>query len=326
VVERVRTVAGIDRAAVVDWLPASGFGSAIGFTTNDTSDRQRHLAELRIVSEDYFRTLSVPVVAGRPFDGRDRDGTPHVAIVNESFARAFFGTSDVVGRGITFDRGGPTSAEIVGVTRDVREMSRRIAPGPGVYVPKTQRPWLTTETRDLVLRAADGARLSAAAIQRVIREIEPDVPLGPLQRLAEVTSQPIVQAELYASAVAAFALVAVLLAAFGIYGAVASIVTERARQIGICMALGATSARVVRDTARYGFLPTVAGLVAGVPLALGSGYVVRQQLFGVQPTDTPTMAVVGGTMLVVTVVAAVVPALRAAKVNPAITLRHESIG
>lgn len=173
------------------------------------------------------------------------------------------------------------------------------------------------------MRASNTAP-SAAAIQGLVREIEPDVPLEPLQRLAEATSQPIVRAELYASAVAAFAGVAVLLAAFGIYGAVASIVTERARQIGICMALGATPPRVVRDTARYGILPTIAGLVAGVPLALGSGYVVRQQLFGVQPTDAPTLLVVGGMMLVVTVAAAVVPALRAAQVDPATALRHES--
>src|SRR5262245_13730445 len=165
-------------------------------------------------------------MVGRQFDSRDRDTTPHVAIVNESFARAFFGTVDVVGRGITFDRREPTSAEIVGVTRDVREMSRRIAPGPGVYVPKTQRPWLSAETRDLVLRASPAAPPSAAAIQALVREIEPDVPLGPLQRLSEVTSQPIVRAELYATAVATFAAVAVLLAAFGIYGAVSGIVTE----------------------------------------------------------------------------------------------------
>jgi putative ABC transport system permease protein len=323
VVERVRGVTGVDSAAVVDWLPATGAGSMIRFTTSGTSEREPDLAELRIVSDEYFRTLSIPFVGGRPFDGRDRDTTPRVAIVNESFARAFFGTTDVVGRGITFHRGQPMSAEIVGVTRDVRELSRRIAPGPGIYVPKTQRPWLAAETRELVLRASDGP--SASAIERIVREIEPDVPLAPLQRLTDATSQPIVRAELYATAVATFAAVAVLLAALGIYGAVASIVTERARQIGICMALGATSARVVRDTARHWFLPTFVGLVSGVPLALGAGYVVRQQLFGVQPTDGFTLAAVAVMMLTVSVIASVAPALRAAKVNPAATLRHESV-
>jgi putative ABC transport system permease protein len=326
VLERVKTVPGIGSAAVVDWVPATGAGSMIGFTTNDTGDRNRHLAELRIVSQDYFRTLAIPVVAGRGFDARDRDSTPHVAIVNESFARAHFGRVDVVGRSITFDRGQPTSAEIVGVTRDVREVSRRVAPSPGVYVPKTQRPWLTAETRELIVRATGDGPPSAATLQAIVRELEPDVPLGPLQPLAEVTSQPVLRAELYASAVTAFAAIAMLLAAFGVYGAVASIVTQRARQIGICMALGATSTRVVRETARHGLAPTVVGLVIGAPLALGAGYVVRQQLFEVQPNDPITLGAVAVLMLAVTAAASFVPAMRAAKIDPAVTLRHESSG
>jgi putative ABC transport system permease protein len=248
-----------------------------------------------------------------------------VAIVNESFARVYFGRADVVGRSITFDRGQPTSAEIVGVTRDVREVSRRVAPTPGVYVPKTQRPWLAAETRELIVRATGNAP-SSAALQAIVREIEPDVPLGPLQPLAEVTSQPVVRAELYASAVTAFAAIAMLLAAFGVYGAVASIVTQRAHQIGICMALGATSLRVVRETARHGLVPTVVGLVIGAPLALGAGYVVRRQLFGVQPTDPITLGGVAVLMLGVTAAASLVPAMRAAKIDPAVTLRHESSG
>ena len=325
VVERVRTVSGVESAAVADWLPASGAGSLIGLTTNDTGDRDRHLAELRIVSEDYFRTLSISLVSGRRFDERDRDTAPRVVIVNETLARAFFGTLDVVGRSITFDRGTPMQAEIIGITRDVREQSRRIAPGPGVYVPKTQQPWLNAETRELVVRASKAAP-STAALQAIVREIEPDVPLGPLQRLVEVTSQPIVRAKLYASAVTAFATIGVLLAAFGIYGAVSSIVAERTYQIGIRMALGATTMRVVREIARHGVVPTLAGLVGGVPLALGAGALVRQQLFGIQPTDPLTLIAVALFMLVVAAAASLVPALRAAKVNPAVALRHESIG
>jgi len=107
---------------------------------------------------------------------------------------------------------------------------------------------------------------------------------------------------------------------------VSSIVAERTYQIGIRMALGATTTRVVREIARHGVVPTVAGLVSGVPLALGAGALVRQQLFGIQPTDPLTLIAVAVFMLIVAAAASLVPALRAAKVNPAVALRHESIG
>jgi len=319
-----RSQPDVDTAAVVDWLPASGAGSMIGFTIPDLPSRSRQLAELRIVSQDYFRALSIPPLRGRMFDDRDRHGAPHVTIVNEAFARTMFGTTDVVGRHLAFDKNGVTDAEIVGVTADVREISRRLAPAPGVYLPKTQQPWLTAETRELVLKMKEGQVPSAQAFQQLVREIDTDVPVGPIARLDEVTSTSIVRTSVYASAVAIIAVVAVLLAAFGIHGAVSAVVAERTRQIGICLALGATSLRVIRDTGRHGLVPTVIGLMVGVPLALGAGQLVRAQLFGIQPTDAATLAMVLAVMLAVAVVSAVIPARRASRVDPAKTLRHES--
>ena len=302
-----RSQPGVDTAAVVDWLPSSGAGSSIGFTIPDLADRTRQLAELRIVSSDYFQALSVPRLRGRVFDDRDREGAPHTTIVNEVFARAVFGTTDVVGRHVVFDKSGVIDAEIVGVTGDVREISRRVAPAPGVYLPKTQQPWLNAETRELVLKMTDGQVPSANAFQQLVREIDADVPVGPIARLAEVTSASIVRTSVYAAAVAIIAVVAGLLAAFGIYGAVSAVVAERTRQIGICLALGASSMRVIRDIGRYGFVPAVIGLVAGVPLAFVAGQLVRSQLFGIQPTDAGTLVLVFAVMLAVAVVAAVPP-------------------
>jgi putative ABC transport system permease protein len=323
-VERVSTLPGVEGAAVVDWLPASGWGSVTGFTLLSGGERQ--LAELRIIGSGYFDTMGIPLLAGRPFDGRDRESSSRVVIVNESFARAYFGGA-AVGQSVRFDRGDtPFTAEIVGVIRDVREISRRLPPAPGVYAPKTQEPWRNAETRELVVRMAGDVEPPSVAMQTALRDLEPDMPVAPLEPLAEVTSVPIVRTQLYASAVLVFAVVAVLLAAFGIYGVVSAIVVQGSRQIGIRMALGATSARVIADAARRGVLPTVVGLLAGVPLALGAGRLVRQQLFGVQPTDIPTLAFVAAVMLSVAITAAVVPARRAAYVDPAISLREQSIG
>jgi putative ABC transport system permease protein len=325
VVERVQALPGVDSATVVDWLPSTGAGSAVGFTIDGAGQLERHLAELRIVGRDYFKTLSIPVIAGREFEDSARESTPRVVLVNESFVRAHFGSVNAVGRRITFDRGGePFMAEIIGVTRDVREVSRRLAPGPGVYAPKTQMPWLMVETRDLVIRVASGQTPPVAAIQGVLRDLEPDAPIGAVLRLADATSEAVVRAELYATAALTFSGIAVLLAAFGIYGVVSAVIVHESRQIGIRVALGATSVRVARDAAKRGVLPTVVGLVVGIPLALGAGRIVRQQLFGVQPTDAATLAGVAALMMTVAVVASLIPARRAARIDPAATLRHES--
>ena len=159
-----------------------------------------------------------------------------------------------------------------------------------------------------------------------MHDIEPEVPLGPFDRLVEVTSQPVVRAQFYAAALATFAAVATLLAALGVYGSVSSLVVQRRRRIGICLALGATTGRVIRDVATHGIIPTSVGVIAGVPLALAAGQIVRAQLFGVEPTDVLTIAAVGVMMLAVATAASVAPALRAARVDPAAALRHESLG
>ena len=322
-VDRVRTVPGVQTVAVADWLPATGTGQSIGFKA-DRADSGRHLAEWRVVSDDYFATLAIPLLAGRSFEPRDDDAAPRVAIVNESLARGFFGTVNVVGRTITLDRGGPIDAEIIGVTKDVRELSRRLAAAPGMYLPKRQRPWLATETRELIVRAADGASPAAVDIQRAVRELEPDVPLGPFERLSEATSLPTVRAELYASAAAILAGIALLLAAFGVYGAVSFAVAARARDIGISIALGATPRQVITETTLHGLRPIAVGLLAGLPLAIAAGYAARQQLFGVEATDAPTLGAVAAIMIAVAIVASAFPAIRAAKVSPATVLRAEA--
>jgi putative ABC transport system permease protein len=323
-VERVRTLPGVESAAVVDWLPASGWGSVTGFTLR--SSEARHLAELRIVGSGYFDTMSIPLVAGRVFDGRDRESSSRVVVVNESFARAHFAGTSAVGQSVRFDRGDtPFTAEIVGVIRDVREMSRRLSPTPGVYAPKAQPPWRNAETRELVVRMAGDIEPPSVAIQAVFRDLEPDMPIAPLEPLAEVTSMPIVRTQLYASAVLMFAIVAVMLAAFGIYGVVSAVVVQGSREIGIRMALGATSVRVIADAARRGVLPTAVGVFAGAPLAVGAGRLVRSQLFGVQPTDIPTLVFVATVTVAVAITASVLPARRAAHIDPAVSLRDQTM-
>jgi predicted permease len=326
VLERVRALPGVDAASVVDWIPLSGFGASIGFTVPERdgeSAKARNLAELRVVDGDYFTTLRIPLVAGRVFESRDRNGAPPVVIVNESLARSQFGTASAIGRRLVLEREGLVTAEIIGVVGNVRELSLRIPPGPGIFAPKTQSPWLVHETRDMVVRTSSEPQALAPMIAAIVQELEPDLPLGPIQTMEELVDSSLDRTRFYAWAVALFAAIAVLLGAFGIYGVVASAVIQRTRELGIRLALGATRADILVRSAGFGVFPALAGVVAGLPLAFAAGRIVRQQLFGVEATDTLILTAVVASMSAVGLVAAFLPASRATRVDPASVLREQ---
>jgi len=324
-VEGVRALPGVESASVVDWLPVSGFGASILFRVPRRSvpDVTPAYAELRVVGLDYFNTMGVPLVTGRAFDRRDVDGAPLAVAINETLARAYFGSVNPIGEHLTLERDSPLDVEIVGVVGDVRELALRVAAGPGIYAPKTQKPWMRHETRDLVVRSAADAASLAPAIQTVLRELEPDMPRPPVLRMEDVIAGSLTRPGFYASAVAGFALTAVLMAGFGIYGTVTSAVAERRRELGVRLALGATRGSVFIRASRYGAMPTLFGLAAGVPLGGAAGRLLRQQLYGVGPADWPTMLLVVAFMSMVSVAAAFLPAMHATRVDPASALRHD---
>jgi putative ABC transport system permease protein len=325
-VDRVRALPGVEGASVVDWLPVSGFGASIGFRPAGTpaSDGQRALAELRVVGLEYFQTLGIPVMAGRPFDRRDVDGAAPVVVINTALARAYFGAKNPIGQRLTVDRDGPLEVEIAGVVGDVRDLALRIAPGPGIYAPKTQQPWLRSETRDLVVRTRADLAALGPAIQGVLRELEPDMPHTPVQAMDDVVDSALERPRFYATALAVFAGIAVLLAGFGIYGTVTSAVAVRRRELGVRLALGATRPHVLMKAARSGAAPTLIGVAAGVPLALMGGRILRDQLYGVEPMDWATILAVAGFMAAITLVAALTPAIRATRIDPVAVLKHEA--
>jgi putative ABC transport system permease protein len=327
-IERVKALPGVEEASVVDWLPTSGFGASIPFRRTDgAGSRPRDaMAELRVVSRDYFRMVVVPLIGGRSFDRRDTESAPAVIVINESLARTYFGSETPIGRRLTLERESPLNAEVIGVVGDVREIALRVPPGPGIYAPKTQQPWIRHETRDLVIRTGADVATLTPAIAAVLRNLEPDVPRSPLLRMDEVVAGALTRPGFYAAAVASFAFTAVLLAGFGIFGTVSSAVTERRREFGVRLALGASHGNVLRHAARCGAAPTLLGLAAGVPLALAAGRVVREQLYGIGPSDWPTILAVAGFMTVVTVVAALAPAMKATRIDPVVVLRHDAAG
>jgi predicted permease len=325
-IERVRELPGVEAASVVDWLPVSGFGASVPFAVADGAPATSSMpaAELRVIGEDYFRTLGIPVLAGRGFDGRDVEGAPGAVVVNAALARAHFGDAPAVGRQLTLDRGAPLDVEIVGIVGDVRDLALQLPAGPAIYAPKTQQPWMRHETRDLVIRTAGDPSSVVPAVETALRGLEPEMPRAPVLRMGEVIGSALVRPRFYASAVALFALVAVVIAAFGIQGVVSSAVTERRRELGIRLALGASRSHVLGRAARQGVMPTLVGLAAGAPLALVAGRIVRQQLYGIAPTDWATLTLVALVMSLIAGAAAIVPAVRATRIDPVVTLRHDT--
>jgi predicted permease len=325
IVERVSALPGVESVSVVDWLPVSGFGASAGFRVTGNPETSRSaLAELRVVGNDYFATMGVPVVAGRVFDRRDVGGAPSVVVVNQAFVRAHVGAANPIGRHLTVERGAPYDVEIIGVVGDVRELALRIAAGPGIYAPRTQPPWIQHETRDLVVRSAADRAALASAIGAALHEIEPDIPRAPVQRMDEVVGGGLARPRFYAATVGGFAVIAVLLAGFGVFGAVSSAVATRRRELGVRLALGASPADVLRRAASYGATPTLVGLIGGIPLSLAAGRLLRQQLYSVGPADAQTLGLVFGFMAVVTVSSALVPAMRAMRIDPVAVLKHDA--
>jgi ABC-type antimicrobial peptide transport system permease subunit len=155
----------------------------------------------------------------------------------------------------------------------------------------------------------------------VLRELERDMPPAPLQRMDDVVAGALTRPSFYAASLAGFAAMALLLAGFGIYGTVTAAVAVRRREIGVRLALGASRRDVFVRATSFGANPTLVGLAAGVPLALAAGRLLREQLYGIEPTDWPTILAVGGFMATVTLVAALAPALRAMRIDPAAVLK-----
>ncbi len=323
--ERVRAIDGVEHASVVDWLPVSGFGASAPYrlARNAADGQPVAMAELRVVGSDYFQTIDTPVLAGRTFDPRDTEGAPKTVVVNDAMARAHFAERGAVGERLVLDRNPPLEVEIVGVVGDIREMALRLPAGPTIYAPKSQAPWLRHETRDLIVRSRAGAEALIPAVQTVLRDLEPEMPRPAVQRVADVIDGALARPGFYAAALGIFALTAALLAGFGIFGTVTSAVAERRRELGVRLALGASRRSVLVNATRYGTVPTLVGLAAGLPLAIAAGRLLRHQLYGVGPSDWVSMLLAAALMASAAIGAALVPALRAARIDPAATLRHD---
>ncbi len=276
-------------------------------------------AEFNVVTPDYFRTLGIPIFSGRTFDGRDRPGKPHVAIVNQSLARRYFPDQDPVGRRISFDDGKQWT-QIVGVTGDVRERSLDQAPKDFIYVPYAQYPQMSP--RLITRTQGDPMNIARAAVQHLY-EVDPNQPAGHIQSLEQVRADSIAAPRLTANLLGLFALLALAIAATGIGGVMALSVSQRIHEIGVRMAMGARPAEIIWMILKQGMTLALVGVVAGALGAFALAKALKSVLFGVTPTDPTTFGMVAAVLALAALAACYIPARRAAHVDPLQALRAE---
>lgn len=320
-VERVRRLPGVTSVALAERLP---FSPNMHTTTivvdgrpEATPDNGASVDTTRVTAE-YFDTLGVPLVAGRGFDARDTPESVRVAVISETFARTYFPNGDALGNRVRMrDQAGPI-VEIIGISKDY--MMRRIGEEPlsVIHFAVSQRP---APTYSLLTRTTGNMDVTVGNIQRELRAMESQLvflELGSLSRMVSTSMLPIT---LGASVFGGLAGLAMLLAGVGLYGVIAFSVSRRTREIGIRMALGSSRGMVVSRVLREALTLVVIGTIAGVALAAVGAQALSSVLLGVTPFDPVSYLIAGAVLLAVAALAAIVPARRAASVDPLVALR-----
>jgi len=320
--QRLSTLPGTSSAALTDRVPLTGNQTPAPIAVQGTSLpplSERLQANRHLVSPRYFQTLGIAIRAGRDFDERDSARVPHVAIVNETFARRFFPGQDPIGR-ILITGMGQLPSQVVGIVADVRSTTLSTPPEADYFLPALQRP----ETFTNILVRTNGNPVAVAPLVRdALRSVDPDLPLLQPQALATSIAQTVADRRLALVLLASFAALALLLASLGVYSVMAHLVTFRTSEIGIRMALGATPGTVMRMVLGHSSRLTLVGIVLGVAGGLGVSRLMQQALFEVNAANPLFYLAVSGTLLLVAACASWFPARRATRIDPVKALRME---
>jgi predicted permease len=308
-------------AALVPAIAGDNWGNNVsveGFQADADTDTGSRFNE---VGPGYFRVMGIPLLAGREFTRADRLGAPKVVIVNETFARKFNLGRDAVGKRMRTGRGGELDMEIVGLVRDAKYSSVK-DPVPPLYVqPYRQDERLGSIT--FYLRTATPPESAVQAARRVVQALDPNLPVENLKTMPQQVRDNIALDRMITTLAAAFAGLATLLAAIGLYGVLAYTVSQRTREIGLRMALGAAPARVRGMVLRQVAVMTAIGGLVGLAAALWAGRAARGILYQMQEHDPVVIAASVGLLTLVALGAGFIPAHRASRVDPMLALRYE---
>jgi putative ABC transport system permease protein len=327
-VSRVRSLPGVVSAGAVTPLPLSGNNAIITFQIDGhpVPKSEEPSADMAIATPGFFKTLNIPLLRGRDFSERDDSKAPGVVVVNEAFVHKYFPNEDALGKHITAslsNSGTPAPREIIAVVGNVKNRSLDVEDAPAYYIPSTQ---LNFGSMAVCLRTGNEPHSVASAVRNVVSSMDPDLPVYDIKTMEEYLSTSVATQRFNAMLLEAFAGLALVLTAIGLYGVVSYAVAQRTHEIGVRMTLGASRSQVVQMVLKSGLQLTGIGVTAGVLLSLAAARFASSfsaLLFGIKPTDAVTFAVVVGLVTAVSLLACYIPAYRASKVDPMIALRCE---
>lgn len=328
VLERVKAIPGVTSAGYTTFLPLNNTGGTSPFLVEGAPPPppgQSNDANHRVISAEYLQTLGVRLLAGRFLRDSDGPDAPSVALINESMARQYWPGQNPLGRRIQLDRAAGTWITIVGVVDDVRQMGLDVKGRAEMYFPYTQpvgtQGYLTP--RDLAVRVQGDPMTYAKALETAVWDVDRNQPVAEVRPFEELIAGKLASRELTVKLIGAFAGLALVLAALGLYGLLAYTVLQRRREIGVRMALGAQPRQVALAVLREGLLLVGSGLVLGLACSWVVMRTLQTLLYGVAPTDVWTMTGSAMVLVMVGFLASYLPAQRAAAIDPMTALRYE---
>ena len=326
--DRLRSLPGVESAAGVMVLPMTEEGIVISFEDPEhpTSEGQQPSADLDPITPQYFSTMRIPLFEGRDFSNRDEKGSEQVMIVNRAFADKFFPGEDVIGKKLkpgagTGTPGGPSWREIVGVVGNIRLGATQREMRPAMYVPASQLyTWCCVYS---VVRTSLDATSLAASVQQIVSQQDKEIPVTQVRTMKELMFLELSEPRFAMVLLSTFAGLALLLTIVGLYGVMTYSVSRRTREIGVRMALGAQRPLVMKMVLREAAALLLIGITIGIVAALASASILQSMLYGTGPRNPLVMAFVCTAVALVGLVAAYIPARRAASVDPVVALRYE---
>jgi putative ABC transport system permease protein len=330
-IERVRTIPGVEGAAISTGLPPLNFEPGRPFRVEGrepTSPDASGIANYQVISAGYFRTLGLSLLKGRGFTENDRQGSTPVAVINRRLAEKFFPATDPISKRLLMsqlvpgrnDSSGPVALEIVGIVSDVKNVRVNEPSNPEIYVSYLQAPW-TSEY--LLVRSRSETEPLVAALRNAVGAVDPDLPLTSVSTMDDRLSSSLAGGRVVVTLMAIFALMALLMGSVGLYGVISYSVTQRTAEFALRMALGAPHREIFRLVADGALRLLLIGGACGMLLALGVARLLESMIFGVGPYDPLTFASVTLVLLAVVLTASYLPARRATKVDPMVALRYE---
>jgi predicted permease len=331
--DALRTTVGVDSSALVFTVPLTGMNAQAGITpegknTEDPSNQAP--VGLHLSTPGIFSTMRIPMRSGRDFTDRDVHGSPRVAIINEVAAAALWPNTDALGKRLNLLRdstGAPIWWEIVGVVGGVRERGVRDAPRPELYLPLAQTPPIILDalqrTMYIVVRTRGQPLAARGAIERVVARVDATLPLFSVNSMDERLSESRAGTRFNTVLLSVMGAIGLALAAVGIFGVISYFVSQRSQEIGVRMALGATPRRVLMLVVGQGIRPVLAGVIIGLLGAAAATRVLDRLLFDISATDPLTLSAMALGVTLIAVIAALLPARRATRIDPLVALREE---